>query len=363
MFSKCVAALLLMTSLAATAQDDVNRLALKPEIQRGDISNPKGLWPLIGFGLGATDRGDTVRTGGFPMHIKVLGSYYFEQAPWIADLGLGFHNQVLTEDGRGAQAQDDSTIQAMYTEIAARYKFGNRWSAGPLWNTLVDNADRYRSNTDNLASFIGVQVLKEFTWQNNYLVRTGVRATTDVGISSTTVDTIMGEIQVSFGNSAPAEVAEAPAPPPPPVEPAPIAPHLAKRAVQVFTLDPGPVNFDTDSTRLISASDTYLKRLARALALNRELFDRVEVVGHADQRGTDQYNLKLSQRRANAISDKLVAAGVNRNQIKGVGRGRRELLSTSMNPTALLRNRRVELEFQGVKNREALKNVIDSVKE
>jgi outer membrane protein OmpA-like peptidoglycan-associated protein len=112
---------------------------------------------------------------------------------------------------------------------------------------------------------------------------------------------------------------------------------------------------------LVKASDTYVKRLARVLADNHQLFNRVEVIGHADQRGTDAYNDKLSHRRAETISEKLVAAGVKSSQILSEGKGKRQLLTHSMSPSGLQRNRRVQLEFIGVKNREALKNVIDSV--
>ncbi|NJL25719.1 MAG: hypothetical protein HC902_11455 [Calothrix sp. SM1_5_4] len=133
---------------------------------------------MLGVGLGLTDDGNSARTGGVPTHVKVLGTYYFETTPWVADAGIGLHNEFLTQKGRGSD-----TIQSLYTELAARYQFTNRWQLGAIWNTLVDNPDRYRSNTNNLASFVGVQVLKEFTWGEQYLVRAGGRATTDVGIS------------------------------------------------------------------------------------------------------------------------------------------------------------------------------------
>jgi len=341
-----------MVCFTAFAQQN-NVLSLKPEIQRGDLRNPQGIWPFLGVGLGIMDHNNNVRTGGVPSHLKILGSYYFETAPWIADLGAGVHNQFLTQKG-----SDADTIQSLYTELAARYKFTNRWQLGAIWNTLVDNPDRYKSNTNNLASFIGLQVMKEFTWSEDYLVRAGGRAMTDVGISGETIDTVMAEIQVSFGPTARApqviRVEE--------TRPQPIAPHLARRAIQTFEIDPDAVNFETDSTKLVSSSQQYLRRLARALAANRHLFDRVEVVGHADQRGTEEYNHRLSQRRARAIADTLISSGINRNQLVTEGRGKRELVSSSMSPSALLRNRRVELQFQGVKNQEALKNIIDSVR-
>lgn len=350
MFVRLLAVSLMFLSWAAIAAETTNVLSLKPEVQRGNLSNPEGLWPFLGVGLGLMDHNERIRTGGVPSHFKVLGSYYFDTAPWVADAGLGLHNQFLSQNG-----PDDDTIQSLYTELSARYEFTNRWQLGAIWNTLVDNPDRYKSNTENLASFLGVQVMKEFTWKEEYLVRAGGRAMTDVGISGETIDTIMAELQVSFGPSAP--------PPPPVVEkaPEPIAPHLAKRAVQTFDLDPRHVNFETDSTKLVRGSQQYLRRLARALAANRHLFDKMEIVGHADQRGTERYNDRLSKRRARSIADTMISAGISRSQVKTDGLGESTPLSTSMAPSALLRNRRAVMEFEGVKNAEALKNIIESV--
>lgn len=341
-------------STSLYAVEGANILRLDPEVQRGDIYQPKGFWPLLGVGLGATGATDNIRTGGVPAHMKILGSYYFDGAPIVADAGLGLHNQFLTQNGR-----DSDNIQSLYTELAARYQFTNRWQLGALWNTLVDNPDRYRSNTDNLASFVGLQVMKEFTWNEQYLVRAGGRATTDVGISGGTINTVMAELEVSFGS--PEKVAE--------LEPVKVeepvqvvtAPHLARRAMQTIQIHPGPVNFESDSTHMVQGSEQYLRRLARVLADNRHLFDRVEVVGHADQRGPDGYNDKLSQRRAETILHSLVAAGLSKSQVYGTGKGKRDLLSRSMEPTALARNRRVELRFEGVKNQAALKSLIDSI--
>ena len=350
----CVSAFF-VASGAVFAAENGNMLAFKPEIQRGDIYRPQGLWPLLGVGMGAMDSGASARTGGVPGHIKILGSYYFDSFPFVADAGIGMHNEFLTQRGAGSD-----TIQSLYTEIAGRYEFTNRWQLGAIWNTLVDNPDRYKSNTNNLASFMGLQALKEFTWNGEYLVRAGGRAMTSVGLNGGSVNTVMAELEVSFGPGHP-KVAETPPAPAPVVEEKAIAPHLAKQAVQTFDLDPKLVHFDTASTKLVRESDRYFKRLARALADNHQLFQSVEVVGHTDQRGTPKYNDKLSQRRAKAISQKLVAAGVKSSQVISEGRGETELLSHSMKPSALLLNRRVQLQFKGVKNQSALQNVIQSV--
>lgn len=326
---------------------ETNVLTLKPEIQRGDLRQPQGLWPFLGAGFGFMDHNDRIRTGGMPGHLKLVGSYNFETAPWIADAGIGMHNQFLTQGGSGSDS-----IQSLYTELAARYKLADRWQLGAIWNTLVDNPDRFRSNTENLASFVGVQVMKEFTYQDRYLLRAGGRAMTDVGISGETIDTVMAELQVSFGPERVAVVEE---------KPQPIAPHLARQVMSVDLSELADVNFETDSTRLVPSSQRYLKRLARALADNRHLFDKLQVVGHADQRGPDAYNQKLSERRALSITNSLVMAGVSKSQVLPSGRGENDLVSHSLSPMALLKNRRVQIEFQGVKNHAALKNVIDSV--
>src|SRR6185436_17765065 len=113
------------------------------------------------------------------------------------------------------------------------------------------------------------------------------------------------------------------------------------QAVRTFNLDPKHLHFNSDSTHLAKQSQAYVNRLAKALANNHQLFDRVEVIGHADQRGTNPYNDKVSQRRAKAISEKLIAAGVTTKQIKVEGRGKKELLTHSMKPSALQLNRRV----------------------
>ncbi len=133
MLARLTLSMVLFSGVCAFAQQG-NVLSLKPEIQRGDLANPQGLWPFLGLGIGAMDHNDNIRSGGIPTHFKVLGSYYFTTAPWIADLGVGLHNEFLTQKGR-----DSDSIQSLYTELAARYKFSNRWQLGAIWNTLVDN--------------------------------------------------------------------------------------------------------------------------------------------------------------------------------------------------------------------------------
>ncbi|MGE4131835.1 MAG: OmpA family protein [Bdellovibrionales bacterium] len=339
-----------LLSAASAWSVERNMLTLRPDLQRGDLYKPQGLWPLLGVGLGIMDYNDQIRTGGVTNQVKVMGSYYFDDTPWVADAGIGLHSEFLTQKGQGSD-----TIHSFYTEFSGRYQLSHKWQLGAIWNTLIDNPDRYRSNTENLASFVGFQALKEFVYDDSYLVRAGGRVMTDVGISGEMIDTVMAEVQVSFGSSAKPIVENKP-------EPKAVAPHLASQAIKTFQFsDPGPVHFDTDSTQLVPRSKTYFRRLAQVLADNHHLFERIEVIGHADQRGADDYNRRLSLRRAQSVTNALTLAGVGSFQVRPSGRGESELLNRSMDPDALQRNRRVQLEFHGVKNREALQKLLDSV--
>lgn len=174
-----------MISSVSVFANEAGLLAFKPESQR-NLYKPQGFWSFFGMGLGAPD---LKGANGIPLQTKFLGSYYFDESPLVADMSLGLHDQFYT----GSRSKSD-----LYTEIAGRYIFTNRWQLGALWDTLVDNPRQYRSNNDNLASFVGAQALKEFSLKDNYLVRVGGRATTSVGLSGGSVNSIMAELEVSF---------------------------------------------------------------------------------------------------------------------------------------------------------------------
>ena len=74
------------------------------------------------------------------------------------------------------------------------------------------------------------------------------------------------------------------------------------------------VNFDFDSAELTVSARSTLNRQAAFLSLNPDLMIVVE--GHADERGTREYNLALGDRRATAVRDYLVAKGINSARVR-----------------------------------------------
>ncbi|MEL0142449.1 MAG: OmpA family protein, partial [Alphaproteobacteria bacterium] len=80
------------------------------------------------------------------------------------------------------------------------------------------------------------------------------------------------------------------------------------------------VNFDFDSAELTVSARSTLNRQSAFLSVNPDLMIVIE--GHADERGTREYNLALGERRATAVRDYLVAKGINAARVRTVSYGK-----------------------------------------
>ena len=98
------------------------------------------------------------------------------------------------------------------------------------------------------------------------------------------------------------------------------------------------VNFDFDSAELTVSARSTLNRQAAFLSLNPDLMIVIE--GHADERGTREYNLALGERRATAVRDYLVAKGINSARVRTVSYGKERPVVAGSDETAWAKNRR-----------------------
>jgi peptidoglycan-associated lipoprotein len=98
------------------------------------------------------------------------------------------------------------------------------------------------------------------------------------------------------------------------------------------------VHFEYDSPTVKSSEKSKVAYVADYLKANPS--KGVEVNGHCDERGTDQYNYSLGDRRALAARDELMAMGVSGDRILTVSYGRSRPLDTSHTETARAQNRR-----------------------
>ena len=101
---------------------------------------------------------------------------------------------------------------------------------------------------------------------------------------------------------------------------------------------PDRVFFATNESILTTRSRDTLRKQATWLRKNSEI--TVVLEGHADERGTREYNLALGERRANAAKDYLMTYGVSANRISVISYGKERPVDSGSNPLAWSKNRR-----------------------
>ncbi len=77
--------------------------------------------------------------------------------------------------------------------------------------------------------------------------------------------------------------------------------------------------------------------------------EMVIATGHTDNVGTDAYNQKLSERRAAAVKEYLVSKGIAASKVTTLGKGESQPVATNKTKEGRQKNRRVDIEFKGVK--------------
>jgi len=107
---------------------------------------------------------------------------------------------------------------------------------------------------------------------------------------------------------------------------------------ELDTNTPDRVFFDFDSSTLDSEARNVLQRQAEWLLANPDV--TVTIEGHADERGTREYNLALGERRANAVKRYLVNLGVSSSRISTISYGKERPAVVGSNPNAWAQNRR-----------------------
>ena len=145
--------------------------------------------------------------------------------------------------------------------------------------------------------------------------------------------------------------APAPPPPPPPTPPPPApapAPPRALTEEEVFAkktvaelnaeMPLADVSFDYDMSIVRDDQRAILQK--NADYLRRWTSVRVTIEGHADARGTNEYNLALGERRGNAVRDYLVGIGIAAERMIVISKGEESPLCTEETEGCFARNRR-----------------------
>ena len=134
----------------------------------------------------------------------------------------------------------------------------------------------------------------------------------------------------------------APPPAPPPAAapaPAPVVSRIVPGSAEDFRVNVGDtVHFAFDQYNVEDNDKSVLSRQAAWLSKYPSV--RVTIEGHADERGTREYNLALGARRANAVKEYLVSQGVSTARVETVSYGKERPICTQSDEACWAQNRR-----------------------
>ena|SRR5207244_2917434 len=121
-----------------------------------------------------------------------------------------------------------------------------------------------------------------------------------------------------------------------------LAREAAERSKAVAADLAAMINFEYDQATVRSSDQGTLDRKAAVLAANPNV--RLQISGHADERGSDEYNLALGNRRAAAAKRYLENKGIDASRMEVVSYGEERPLNPGHDETAYAQNRRDEFQ-------------------
>ena len=316
--------------------------------------------PYLSLGVGANFLNDADLTGTgvtdkaeFNTGWAVMGAvgYAFDKN-WRSELELGFRrNDIDTLRGGGGNAGNVSASSLM-GNLLYDFDTGSKWTPylgvgigavrykanglQPTGTTNLNDSDTKLAAQGILGIAYDVSQSTQLFLDYHYL------QSRDPSVSSsngTTLEseykshTVMVGFRYSFGTppaaaAAPMQAA-APAPAPAP------APAAISRSFQVF--------FDFDKSDIRPDARPIIEEAASNA--RKGGVSRINLTGHADRAGPDAYNLRLSQRRAEAVKAELVRLGFNASDIAVVAKGEADPLVPTADGVREPKNRRVEILF------------------
>lgn len=116
------------------------------------------------------------------------------------------------------------------------------------------------------------------------------------------------------------------------------APQPGSQAHFVANISSDRIFFDTDQSEVDGEDQATLQSQATYLRQYPQV--RVTIEGHADERGTREYNLALGERRANAAKNYLASLGIDAGRISTISYGKERPEATGSDETSWARNRR-----------------------
>lgn len=120
-------------------------------------------------------------------------------------------------------------------------------------------------------------------------------------------------------------------------------PNLGQKTASVMIMTERVFNFAPNSAELDTADKKELQKMIKAVLGNKARYERIEIVGHSDQTGTEDLNLDISKERAISILGTMKQAGIDHKKIRTSWMAGTEPLEEGAVDSSL--NRRVEIRL------------------
>ncbi len=320
----------------------------------------RGLWFLLGTDVGGAQlsagSANESKKNGMQLDFKGLLSY--SSLHWAVDGGLGWlYNKMQSENNVGYEVKTRSG----FAELSPRYRLGPSLQLG-LINQILFGTDSTFSESigkNSNAIFSGVQALYDFSPASDDKFRASIQVMTDLNISQRQLMVAQVGLQIGFSvlrdrTRLESDLASADSL---------SSSSAAPRADVQLSLDSEVIHFDTDRAALWKDSKKLLSSIAKFLGSNPQAWGSLRIEGHADERGTFEYNLDLSNERADSVKSVLISSGVPSSKILTHGFSKSRPLDSRSLEEAWAKNRRVEMYFYGVYDPELLKKGLAQIKE
>lgn len=127
--------------------------------------------------------------------------------------------------------------------------------------------------------------------------------------------------------------------------------EVQRQGDQIKLIMPGNITFATDSSEIVSNFYAPLNNLASSFKQFNQ--NSIEIVGFTDSTGSRQYNMDLSQRRAQSVATYLTAQGVDGTRLSTRGAGPDQPIASNATADGRAQNRRVEVNLRPVPGRQS----------
>ncbi|MFH1263212.1 MAG: OmpA family protein [Pseudomonadota bacterium] len=336
-------------------------------VEAGEKGNPKTdpfvqrliLWGGLEGGYTRISSNDPAELTKQGLQGDVKAGLSYSWSDWTLDGGGGWLYNVVTANITGNSVSHDKvTTRAALAYLGGRYRLTPTWELG-LQNHILFDADTRFQTAHTKEKNVNWLAGPELVYRLPYEFPLQLMGTflTDLTISGRQVYQILVGVQIgfpvweNFSTATPTPTPASTATPEPAATPTPgptPTPHIILVPTRTYRFDLKRIEFDFNKATLRPGSKEMLDDLGTFLAKHPGAWDRLIVEGHTDNRGTQAYNQRLSERRAESVKNVLVSHGVPASSIQTIGYGYSRPRIDQSTKGAWQKNRRVEFRFERI---------------